>query len=395
MSLHAWWLRVAVALALAACGGGGDGVGSGGTGAPVVHSGTVTGFGSVIVDGTAYDDGAASVSAESAEGRPDAATLRLGHRIELELGDSASVARAIRVQAEVRGTVDAVSAGGLRLLGQDVRVNTDVRAGPRTLFGGGLASLSDVAPGDRVEVHGFRRRIGGVWIVQATRIDGAPAASGLLVAGVVEALDTAGGVQVFRIAGLQVDAADARVVPADRSLANGRRVTVWADAGALSGPADAPLVAARRVRIQVVANGAFEAALAGGIDAVDAAAGRLQLGDVTVDFSQATVVPPVAEPAAGQYARVQGRWADDGSFVATRVILRGLDAVPAADLTGVVADWNAATQRFSVRGTAVDGVAATLENCPAAGLADGLRVQVHGDLGDAGVVATTVKCIGS
>jgi hypothetical protein len=394
MSLRSFLVRLAALLALAACGGG-DGVGSGGTGAPVVHSGTVTGFGSVIVDGTPYDDSAAAATAETIDGQPAPATLRLGHRIALELGDSVSVARTIRLQAELRGPVDAVGADGLRLLGQDVRVNADPRAGPRTQFGGGLASLADVVVGEPIEVHGFRRRVGGAWIVQATRIEGAPAASGLLVAGVVEALDTAGGVRGFRIGGLQVDAAEARVVPADRTLRDGQRVTVWATSDALSGPADARQLAAGRVRIQVVANGSFEAALAGGIDAVDAGAGLLQLGEVTVDFGDATVVPGAATVAAGRYARVQGRWADDGRFVATRVILRGLDATPAADLTGMVADWNAATQGFSIRGVLVDAASATLSNCPGAGLSDGLRVQVRGDLGSTGVVARTVQCLGN
>ena len=52
-------LGAAALMLLAACGGGGSvdvaGVGSGGSG---VASGSVTGFGSVIVDGVEYDDSA-------------------------------------------------------------------------------------------------------------------------------------------------------------------------------------------------------------------------------------------------------------------------------------------------------------------------------------------------
>ena len=55
LSLAAW---------LAGCGGG---VGSGGTGSPVGYSeGSVTGFGSVIVDGTAFDDSRATAAGRSA-----------------------------------------------------------------------------------------------------------------------------------------------------------------------------------------------------------------------------------------------------------------------------------------------------------------------------------------
>ena len=61
------WLASALAASLLiACGGGIDlagGVGSGGSG---LAEGTITGFGSVIVDGTRYDDSAAQVLVEGA-----------------------------------------------------------------------------------------------------------------------------------------------------------------------------------------------------------------------------------------------------------------------------------------------------------------------------------------
>jgi hypothetical protein len=47
-------------------GGCGGGVGSGGTGSPMGYAeGSVTGFGSVIVDGTAFDDSRATVQDSS------------------------------------------------------------------------------------------------------------------------------------------------------------------------------------------------------------------------------------------------------------------------------------------------------------------------------------------
>ena len=75
------WLRalgmgLLAALAIVACGGGSDlaGVGSGGTGSFSV--GTITGFGSVFVNGQRYDDVNASVSDE--DGPRNRADLRLG-----------------------------------------------------------------------------------------------------------------------------------------------------------------------------------------------------------------------------------------------------------------------------------------------------------------------------
>ena len=391
MSLRAWLGRLAVVAALAACGGS-DGVGSGGTGA-AIHAGTVSGFGSVLVDGETYDDGPGAV-AERADGSSEPAALRIGHRVELALGSGVDDVRAIQLTAEVRGPVDAVGADALQVLGQRVLVNTNARSGPRTQFGG-AARLDDLAVGDSVEVHGFRRRIDGAWVVQATRIERRSAAGGWLVAGLVEALDTAGGGPRFRIAGLRVDAADAVLVPAGQGLADGQRVTVWG--GTLGGTAAEPVLSAARVRIaQRTGGGGIEAAIAGGIGTVDAGAGRFDLGGIRVDYGGANVVPPVASVAEGLYARVQGRWSDDGSrFVASRVILRGVDDTPAAEVTGPVAGWDAARQRFTVRDVPVDASAATLSGCPAEGLADGLRVQVRGELGDDGVVAATIRCLGN
>jgi len=47
---------------------------------------------------------------------------------------------------------------------------------------------------------------------------------------------------------------------------------------------------------------------------------------------------------------------------------------------------------FSLRGVFVDASAATLGNCPAGGLANGLYVHVTGTLASNGVVATAIRC---
>ena len=74
-------LGLLAALTIAACGGGSDSaaVGSGGTGSFSV--GTITGFGSVFVNGQRYDDSSASVSDEDGpRSRTDDGALRItGH----------------------------------------------------------------------------------------------------------------------------------------------------------------------------------------------------------------------------------------------------------------------------------------------------------------------------
>ncbi len=69
---------------LPACGGGTDvaGVSSGGTGS--FTTGSITGLGSVIVNGIRYDDSGASISLNGASGSPDA--LKLGMVVRIQGG---------------------------------------------------------------------------------------------------------------------------------------------------------------------------------------------------------------------------------------------------------------------------------------------------------------------
>jgi hypothetical protein len=119
-------LMIGVAMMLTSCGGGvGDlaGVGSGGSG---LAEGTVTGFGSVYIDGERYDDSRAVVTEEGALGvRP--AALKLGQRVRIR-STADNVADSIEVVTELVGPIDSVEAesGGsqwLTVLGQRVRID--------------------------------------------------------------------------------------------------------------------------------------------------------------------------------------------------------------------------------------------------------------------------------
>ena len=98
---------------LSACGGGLlAGVGSGGSG---VAEGTLSGFGSVIVDGIEYSEAALDATQRAA--------LRLGQRVRLVYGSDDSVV-SIQVMPQLRGPVTLAldDSGWLRLAGQWVRV---------------------------------------------------------------------------------------------------------------------------------------------------------------------------------------------------------------------------------------------------------------------------------
>lgn len=166
-----YWARCAalalssgVAAALVACGGGGGGVGTGGTGA--FAAGTVSGFGSVIVNGVRYDDSGADVFDD--DGNPSSTSaLALGMVVEingtLDDGGLSGTADDISYHAELKGPVTAVDigAGTLTVFGQVVTVNA------ATVFED-VGGLAGVAVGNVVEVYGFPAADGSI---TATRIE--------------------------------------------------------------------------------------------------------------------------------------------------------------------------------------------------------------------------------
>ena len=154
--LLAGGLALVTAALLGACGGGGDtaGVGTGGTGSFSV--GTVTGFGSVFVNGIRYEDNGARLVDDDGTvkvlGSGDN-PLKVGMVVEVtgSVDDSGTVRTATQIAygAEIKGPVTAVdaAAGTFSVFG------ISVRSTATTVYDnfGGVAAL---ATGNVVEVHG-------------------------------------------------------------------------------------------------------------------------------------------------------------------------------------------------------------------------------------------------
>ena len=371
-------------------GGCGGGVGSGGTGSPVGYAeGSVTGFGSVIVDGKRFDDLSAVVQVERAPGEMAAAELLLGQQVEMRLDDTTQ-AQSIRVEAQVLGQVSSVvpASGTLVVLGQTVRTNADPNAGPVTLLSG-YASLGDVQLGDVVEVHAVLRSDAtqGAYL-QATRIEkrtGVPAY--WRVSGVVSDL---GATAVrFRLAGLDIDYSGAQVVPAGQGLANGQTVVVLGNA--VQAGAGRPLLTAQQVRIKQRANSGLDADVGGVVDGLDTGAQRFVLNGVTVRYGGANVTPRSRTLANGVYVQATGSFASDGALEVTHLKIRNKQDESEVELFGTLTDLDDANKRFELRGVQVDFSSATLAGCPA-GLASGHFVEVTGGIAGGGVKAERIKC---
>ena len=379
------WRPAAAVLAvaaLAACGGGGGG---GDDEAPaeastVFSSGVIHGLGSVVVNGVRYDDSGADVRTESGDALRREA-LRLGMVVDVEAAAPAAAgeppaARRIVVRSEVEGPVSAVdaAAGTLTVLGQSVVVNAD------TVYEDLPATrLAALAPGDVVEVHGFRDDAG---TIVATRVDREDRdEDDYELRGAVAAVDA--GARTLRVGGAEV--AWGGAWPA--TLAPGASVLLKLQ----TLPQAGGLWRASSLRVLDAASGGADGdggAVADGVRAeveglVTGFAGAAQpfrVGGVRVDASALAALPTGF--AAGARVEVEGRFAD-GLLVASRIEVerdadRGDD--DGLEIEGAIESVDAAARTLVVRGVTVDWSAARFEEGTAAGLAAGVRIEVQGTL---------------
>ncbi len=152
----------------------GEGNGIGGTGEPQQRNapgatgivGTVTGFGSILVNGFEVDYAGATPTTADLYGGLDPKSIRVGQVVEIEAeGDGKHLtARRIAVRYEVAGPIESIDprSGTVRVLGQTVAADKSIVGTSRS------GTLSDLAVGDRIDVSGLRRADG---VIVASRID--------------------------------------------------------------------------------------------------------------------------------------------------------------------------------------------------------------------------------
>ncbi|PHV00253.1 hypothetical protein CSQ88_18120 [Iodobacter sp. BJB302] len=401
-------LALVASLGLYACGGGSSGSSSGP--APVATNptsvpttvptavptptpapsggayaqGTVTGFGSVIVDGVTLDDSSASFQVEQDPSLSTSGTsndIKLGMKVESDQGGDDKI-KTLTVLPEVYGKISELVAGtGFKLAGQTVRVSTDTAA--PTVFEGASA-LADLLVGDIVEVHGSRDATG---VIVATRIERKDPASVVMVrvVGVVSALDNTAKTLV--VSGLTVNFSAAKLRPDGVVLENGQLIAAWSDL-AIS-PTSVMTAKAVKVRKPQAGNG-LKMQIGGLIASLDAKAVSFKIGEVLVDASKAKFESGVVgDLANGKAVRVGGVWQTD-KLVAAGVKFVKDSADAKISLSGVITDYISLSS-FKVRGALVDGSAATFDGGAASNLANGVFVKIEGSVASGTVQAKTVK----
>ena len=379
-----------ISVLLAGCGGGGGSTTGSTDGGPnnaavtAFSAGTVTGFGSIIIDGVSHDDTMAQVSQEIDPNAPMAGTttsVKLGMKVESMLDNKGGITR-LSIQSEVLGPISAKAADGFTVAGQTVKVSSDPAA--PTVFEG-ANGISDLAIGDVVEVHGSRDALGNIIATRIERKD-PNSALGIRLVGNVAELDTAA--KTFKISALTVNYGSARLLPTGSTLAIGQRVAVWSDTALTGTTLTAKVV---MIKTPQLVDGS-PVSLGGRVSGMVLTPLAFSLGDVKVDASTATFLNGTATDLAnGSLVRVTGLW-KSGAVIAKDIYFVKDKVDATVKLAGVVTDF-VSSSSFKLRGVTVDASAATFSGGTAVNLADGVMVRIEGLINGGVVKASSVEFV--
>ena len=327
-------------------GGCGGGVGSEGTGTGVLgsfSSGTITGFGSIVVNGVHFDESSALVQDD--DGLIIArSSLALGMVVQVTGGPQATaangtttaVASAVRTNRALVGPAAALqlnalaNTGSLSVLGQSVLVLADTVFDAR--LSGGLASIRS---GQLLEVYGYYDSTRAAYT--ATRIAPADVGTGYRVSGPVASVDVTAktltlGSQTYSLVGQSGSPANGdqvRLKLQTNTDSSGRWVV------STSQPDDAAPKDSAGAEI----DGVVSALLANS---------RFVVNGVTVDASAAKVSGTLQ---VGSKVEVSGRLS--GGVLLASSVQADSGSAKTFELSGTLSGLDTTSRRFVVRGTVV------------------------------------------
>lgn len=389
----AWCL---LCLALSSCGGGasiasGEGVGTGGTG---ISMGTVTGFGSVLIDGKSYNSASPLYYTQSSlsDAAPALPTdVNLGDQVQIDL-DAQGNPSSVIIAPDLVGAVAAVDATGFSVNGVRVQFNNQLAAGPLTYFSG-LQGPRSVQNGMQVAVSGaLGVNPSGTPLVMATLIERLPDTNTILrTSGIVSGLDS--GVQSFQLGGMTIRYnAATLVLPRQTALANGVFVKVWSNQLLSNGGAT---LSANIIRARSLLGRVGSAQLSGLVSQLSGS--HFQISGVGIDASASNLAGAVATLATGQYVTVRGQIdSGSGGVIASAIDSYASQPVQTA-IQGTTTGYTG-VGAFFVRGVPVDASTAQITfGSGVSALADGMYVELVGTVGAANsavIVASNVTVIG-
>jgi hypothetical protein len=368
------WLLAALGL-LAGCGGvdsGGTGTGSDST----LAVGSITGFGSIIVNGVRYDDALAAISDDDGVVRTNA-ELRLGMNAEVIAsavsvvdGVATASASSIRVRSMIEGPIESIDLVARQL----VAIGQNVFVVDSTVFD--LGEAVPLAVGNLIEVHATLDVARLRYV--ATRIERRAALARYKLRGAVNELDLVG--RTLRMGALRIDWSGVSPAEPASTLAPGRMLQIMlaptpatGTRTALSIRADMlPLADRDRVELE------------GRVTAFTSIT-EFQVDGVSVDARGARFDGGAAGLVQGAKVEVKGSLRS-GVLLAIEVEVEDdAGGDQSFELHGSIESVDAAAMRFVVRGVTVGWTANTsFDSSSAADLVVGRRVEVRGRLSSDG-----------
>lgn len=363
------WLVTSMA-ALAGCGGGSGTVatlpGTGGTG--IGMQGQITGFGSVIVNNTKFDDSAATILLDGKTmGRAD---LRIGMVASIQgtrdPGGTTGTAYSIEAWSIASGVVRPSDIAGTRFQLLGMTITTDAT----TAFEG-IANLAAIRVDAYLAVWGFQLGAeASTW--KATRVALVqPAPATVACTGLLDAMAlTLNGVQLSGLAlnGLvnhQLVRAEGTLNSANGTLMVGSVVVM-----------DASRLASQSEAIE----------LEGIVTALQDAS-QLSMGSLLVDTTRAVVTPSGQTIAVDSLIEVNGLMRN-GVLMAVVIEVKTPSELSQVDITGNIESFEGATN-FVVRGQRCDASQANVVTGSLAELRNGLKVRVVGSSNGQELLAIT------
>jgi hypothetical protein len=358
-----------------------------------VVSGTVTGFGGVVIDGVTYGETNATVALDinpAAETPGSMADVKLGQQVEALANENGQLSKLV-VRATVIGPVTSVNAAGgsFVVLGQTVKV---VATGEGKTVLDGIATLNDLKANDWVEVHGT---LDAVKNVVATRVEVKPAtgSTAVRVGGVVKGLNA--NAKTFTLGTLTINFTNATVLPQGAAIENDVLVVVYSDAL----PANNTLAAktVRVVKAPTLEGRRFS--LGGLVTDVTEAGKKFKVAGLAVDATDPAVEvkggqsPSFADIKPMALVRVEGTLtgsANAAVLKATRIWIIPASEQRKVSLVGQVTDYVSAAN-FKVRGVQVDADAARFIGGVKGDLKANVFVAIMGRIDGTKVVAEEVR----
>jgi hypothetical protein len=341
---------------LAGCGGGADGgslagsPGTGGTG--LFTQGTISGFGSVIVNKIRFDDTAATVQIDGLAASSQ--DLRLGMVADVQglrgADLTVGVANAIAVWSIAQGVVSQVQGGQFKVAGMLIVVDA------ATVFAGtsGIAGLGN---GMRVAVWGLQSGVDGSrWT--ATRV-ALVAATPMVCTGIVTASGTLNG---FALSGQNAGSLHSGQLVRVQGAVSSSGTTLQVESFKLLG-----LTSASMPQGEFEIEGLVNALMPGN---------RLMLGNIEVDASSAILASAYASLTIGQRIEVEGTWVGQ-VLKAGKLELESDEKLDEAEIEGKVEQFNSLAN-FVVRGQRCNASAAKISKGKVGDLKVGVKVKLHG-----------------